>query len=88
MTSAKGRRINARLPPDVARKVAYLEKRTNESTTAIVIASIEHYYASFSEGGTAADMLEQAGFVGCATGAADLSASYKDDLALSILRKT
>ena len=55
------------MPPEVARKVAYLEKRTRKSTTEIVVESIERYYATMSgEGGTAAEALEQAGFIGCA----------------------
>jgi predicted DNA-binding protein len=89
MTSAKARRINARLPPEVARKVAYLEKRTNKSTTEVVVESIEHYYAAMSEdGGTTAQTLAQAGFIGCAAGPADLSSSYKNQLAPSIGTKT
>ncbi len=79
------RRINARLPPDVARKVAYLEKRTRKSTTEVVVESIEHYYAALrEEGGAAARTLERAGFVGCATGPTDFSSSYKADLARSM----
>lgn len=88
MTSGKARRINARLPEEVARKVAYLEKRTNKSTTEVVVESIEHYYAAMSEeGGAAAEALQQAGFVGCATGPANLSSSYKAELSRSIGKK-
>ncbi len=82
------RRINARLSPEVARKVAYLEKRTKKSTTEVVVESIEHYYAALQEEGAgAARTLEQAGFVGCATGPADLSSSYKSELARSMAGK-
>jgi predicted DNA-binding protein len=88
MTTAKARRINARLPPDVARKVAFLEKRTNKSTTEVVVQSIEHYYEAVKDGGTAARTLEQAGFVGCATGLPDLSSSYKAELSRSLAKKT
>lgn len=89
MTAARARRINARLPPDVARKVAYLERRRNKSTTQIVLESIEHYYASLTEEqGTAAERLTEAGFVGCASGPRDLSTTYKADLARSLASKT
>ena len=89
MTSGKAHRLNARLPPDVARKVAYLQRRTNRSTTEVVLESIERYYAAMTEErGTAAQALEEAGFVGCSTGPADLSTSYKADLSRSISKKT
>ncbi len=89
MTTARSRRINARLPPDAARKVAYLERRRNKSTTQVVLESIEHYYAALTEEeGTAAERLESAGFVGCASGPPDLSTSYKADLSRSIEDKT
>jgi predicted DNA-binding protein len=88
MTAARPRRINARLPPDVARKIAYLEKRTSKTTTEVVVESIEHYYELLSEGGTAERVLEEAGLIGCATGPSDLSSSYKADLLGSIGKKT
>ena len=89
MTTTRTRRINARLPPSVARKVAYLEKRTKKSTTEVVVESIEHYYAAMNEGGgTAARTLEQAGFVGCATGDENLSSAYKRELSRTIGKKT
>jgi hypothetical protein len=89
MTTAKTHRINARLPPEVARKVAYLEKRTKMSTTEIVTESIDRYYAVIVNGeGSPAEILERAGFIACATGPEDLSTSYKVDLARSIGKKT
>jgi hypothetical protein len=88
MTSAKQTRINARLPPEVARKVAYLERRTNMTTTEVVLASIEAYYdAVAKEEAAPADVLARAGFVACAEGPADLSTSYKADLARSLRKK-
>jgi hypothetical protein len=88
MTGAKPSRINARLPAEVARKVAYLERRTNMSTTEVVLASIERYYAAMTEGeGTAAQALAQAGFIGCAEGPADLSSSYKSGQTRSLGKK-
>jgi predicted DNA-binding protein len=89
MTAGKARRINARLPPDAARKVAYLERRRNKTTTQIVLESIDHYYEAMTaveEG--AAERLERAGFVGCARGPDDLSSTYKADLAASLREKT
>ncbi|HEY6459998.1 MAG TPA: hypothetical protein VIY73_07590 [Polyangiaceae bacterium] len=89
MTTSPARRINARLPADVARKVAYLERTRKKSTTQVVVESIEHYYEAVAERqGSAAERLERAGFVGCARGAADLSATYEEDLAASIGKKT
>ena len=89
MTAAKTHRINARIPPEVARKVAYLERRTKMSATEIVTASIDRYYASIVDGdGSPAEVLERAGFVACARGPEDLSVSYKADLARSIGKKT
>jgi predicted DNA-binding protein len=89
MTEVGARRINARLSPEVARKVAYLERRTKKSVTEVVVASIEHYYASMNEDvGATAQALEQAGFVGCATGPENLSRSYKAELARSMGKKT
>jgi hypothetical protein len=77
------------LPPGIARKVAYLEKRTNMSTTQVVRESIERYYAALTdEEGTAAQALERAGFIGCANGPSDLSCSYKVDLTRAIGDKT
>jgi predicted DNA-binding protein len=88
MTTAKHARINARLPAEVARKVAYLESRTKMSTTEVVLESIERYYAAMTEGdGTAADALAKAGFIGCAKGPADLSRSYKTELTRSLAKK-
>ncbi len=89
MTRAQPTRINARLPAEVARKVAYLERRTNMSTTQVVLESIERYYAALTaEGEAPADLLAQAGFVGCADGPATLSGSYKKLLARSLGNKT
>jgi hypothetical protein len=84
MTRAKSTRINARLPPTVARKVAYLESRTKMSTTEVLLESIAHYYAAVTEDGGGAAALERAGFIGCSSGPADLSSSYKNELTRSL----
>jgi hypothetical protein len=89
MAASKTHRINARLPPDVARKVAYLERCTKMSTTEIVTESIDRYYAAIvHEEGSPAEVLERAGFVACARGPEDLSVSYKADLTRSIGKRT
>lgn len=80
------KRINARLEPELARKVEALRKRTGQSTTDIVKASLESYYVRVAGDGSAAARL--ADFVASATGPRALSAQYKRVLARSLLRKT
>jgi predicted DNA-binding protein len=46
MTGALTTRIHARLPADVARKLAWLERRTRKTTTEVLRASIERYFAA------------------------------------------
>ena len=92
MTTTKGHRINARLAPDSARKVSYLERYTSMSTTEVLRESIDRFYAAVmregEDGGTAEKALAAAGFVGCASGLADLSSSYKGELGRSLGKKT
>jgi hypothetical protein len=84
MTKASSRRINARLPAEVARKVAYLERRTHKSTTDVLRESIDRYYAAVTAAtGSAEDAFTQAGFIGCARGDVELSSTYKRALAAS-----
>jgi predicted transcriptional regulator len=88
MTAAKSTRINARLSPELARKTAYLEQRLKLSTTEVIHRAIERYYAEVrQEAGHAGEVLARAGFVACAEGPADLSRSYKKDLARSLGKK-
>jgi hypothetical protein len=80
-------RINARLAPDLARKVEALRKRTGQSTTEIVKASLESYYvAVINQAESPAALL--ADLVGCASGPSDLARSYKGELTRSLLRKS
>lgn len=89
MTAAKPLRINARISPEVARKAEYLEKRLHLSTTDMVRQAIEHYYEAVrARQGTVDEILASAGFIGCAEGPADLSETYKAELAPSLERKT
>jgi hypothetical protein len=78
-------RINARLDADLARKVGVLRKRTGQSTTEIVKASLESYYVAMTREESPAALLSE--FIGCASGPADLSTSYKQQLTKSLLRK-
>jgi predicted transcriptional regulator len=78
-------RINARLSADLARKVEALRKRTGQSSTEIVKASLESYYAAVTREENPAALL--ADLIGCANGPADLSLSYKQELTKSLLRK-
>jgi hypothetical protein len=79
------RRINARLDPELARKVDVLRRQTGRSTTDILKASLESYYASVTRDRNPAVRL--ADFVGCATGPRNLSSDYKRELARSLARK-
>lgn len=78
-------RINARLGADLARKVQVLRKRTGQSSTEIVKASLESYYAAVTREESPAALL--ADLVGCASGSEDLSQGYKRELTKSLLRK-
>lgn len=85
MTAAKSSRINARLPPELARKAAYLERRLNLSTTEVLKEAIERLYESVhDERGHAEELLTSAGFLGCADGPEALSTEYKSELRRSL----
>ncbi len=79
-------RLNARVDPELARKVKYLEERTGSSTTEVLKASLEAYYARVLENESPALLLKD--FVGCAEGPSGLSSSYKTQLTDSLARKT
>jgi hypothetical protein len=80
------KRINARLEPELARKVEAVRKRTGQSTTEIVKASLEAYYVMVTRDTKPAARL--ADFVGCASGPRTLSTDYKRELTRSLLRKS
>lgn len=75
-------RLNARIDDELAEKLDRLRRRTRMSITEIVRASIELYYERHraQEAADARLILEEAGFVGCADGDADLSTTYKERL--------
>jgi predicted DNA-binding protein len=84
MTSSQ-RRINARVPAEIARKLAVLEQRTGLGTTEIVLRAIERYHAACEDEAAAPSaLLREAGFVGCADGPATLSRDYKAELTRSL----
>jgi hypothetical protein len=86
-SSGRAGRVNARLPAEVARKAAYLARRTGMTTTEVLIESLERYYAAvISEEAAPAPQL-LADFVGCSEGPADLSTSYKRELSRSLSAK-
>lgn len=68
-------RLNARVPDEVARKVRYLQARLGQSTTDVVIASLEAYYDQVTREEAPARLLED--FIGCAAGPGNLSRDYK-----------
>ena len=85
--TARGR-LNARLEPELERKLAYLCRRTGLATSAVVRASIERYYDAIrASGADARSILEASGFVASGEAQADLSVRYKEDLVGSLARK-
>ena len=75
-------RINARVDPELARKVKYLQKQTGGSVSDVVKASIEAYFAQVQERQRPLDVLGD--FIGCAEGPANLSEEYKSELTRSL----
>jgi hypothetical protein len=81
-------RLNARLDPELERKLSYLRRRTGLGTSEIVRASIERYYEQIcTEVADARSILEESGFVGGGTGPSDLSERYKENLSQSLAGK-
>lgn len=77
LTVPKLARVSARLNPEVARKLADLQRRTGKSVSEVLAESIERHHAAVTAEGEASTLLEQAGFVACGDGPADLSRTYK-----------
>jgi hypothetical protein len=81
-------RINARLDRAASKKLALLKKRTGLTTSEILRAALEQFYARQTQPESSArEILAQTGFVGCAAGTEDLSTSYKRSLGKSLERK-
>lgn len=84
-----GLRLNARIDPRTAKKLALLQRRTGLTTSEIVRAAIEHYSVEAERSaGTGREVWEATGFVGCASGPADLAANYKLRQTDSLAKKT
>lgn len=74
-------RVNARLEPAVAKKLAYLKSKRGETISTILKRAVEAYYEKeVTSSTTPLALLEQTGFVGCAAGPIDLSTNYKQAL--------
>jgi hypothetical protein len=78
-------RINARLEPPLAKKLAYLKAKTGGTTSAVLKRAIEAYYEQEAEASTSPfKLLAASGFVGCADGPANLSTNVKRELAKAL----
>jgi len=89
MPARAANRINARLDDALAQKVALVRRRTRRSVSQIVKESLVRYCdEELGRGGEPLAILKNAGFIGCADGPADLSTSYKTELAQALRRKT
>jgi hypothetical protein len=71
-------RINARISPDLVRKIGYLRQRTGKTATEVLSASIETYFEQVASQAHPEQLLVD--FVGCAQGDPNLSANYKSEL--------
>lgn len=78
-------RINARLDVELERKLAYLQARTGKSATEVVRASLENYFEFIAGSSGTVTLLD--GLVGCSSGDADLSTTYKAALGDSVRGK-
>ena len=74
-------RVSARLDEDRSRKLAFLTTSTNLGKSEILKQAIDLYYEQVSTARPRpAEILSQAGFIGCGEGAPELSERYKEDL--------
>jgi hypothetical protein len=78
-------RINARIDEALATKLAELRRRTGKSTTEVLQAALESYYADVGATSDPGRLL--AGFIGCADGPRALSTNYKAELLRSLTKK-
>jgi metal-responsive CopG/Arc/MetJ family transcriptional regulator len=86
--SSRITRVNARLPEDDAKKLAYLAKAERKSVSEIIRAAIQRYYSEAkSAEAAAAGILRRIGFIGCVEGDGDLSVTYKKHVDAYLRRK-
>lgn len=81
-------RVNARLRPALARKLALVHRRTGKSVSEIVSESLERYCDANLGAGEALEAFESAGFLAAGRGPADLSLNYKRYLTDSLAKKS
>jgi len=80
-------RLNARIDAELSRKIALLQERTGATVTGVIKESIERYYAATITNVSAQEAVRKTGFVGCASGPADLARTYKARLRESLRHK-
>ena len=78
-------RINARLTPELAEKLAALQRRTGQSVTEVLQNALESYHDASLVAARPAKLLST--FVGCVDGPRALSTRYKSELRRSLSRK-
>jgi len=79
-------RINVRLDESLSRKLEALKKETGTTTSEVLRRAIDLYFSSVRDIPVEA-VLTGTGFVGCGEGPADLSESYKEELAKDLKNK-
>ena len=78
-------RINARLDDEHAEKLTSLTRATGASITEVLKQALDVYFEQLENSrGSAAEILEQSGFIGCGEGSLHLSEQYKDSLKKSV----
>ena len=81
--------INARLDAATREKLDLIRRRTRQSSTEIVITSLDLYYRALKgDAKSAKETLDRTGFVGCGEAEPELSTNYKAFLASSLTNKT
>jgi predicted transcriptional regulator len=84
-------RINARLDPELARKLEAVQQATGQTTTEVLRAAIARAYEEHvrDEGANVVrDAFARTGFVGCAEGPADLAEGAKRYLTEGLAAKS
>jgi hypothetical protein len=84
----KQARLNARLEPELDKKLAYLCRRTGLATSDVVRNAIELYFDAVQAGGAdARTVLETSGFIASGQAPSDLSEQYKNYLSETLRGK-
>lgn len=80
-------RLNARIDDTLAAKVEAIRRVTGETTTQLLKSALDRYHAAIEAETRPYAALVDSGFIGCAEGPRDLSASYKAELTRSLAAK-